>query len=101
MNLMHSKALLANPKVRNLPEEEALKQLMGAKLAIKALFQLPAGQFLLEYLLAQADQYKDDFFDKQDATPEDKAYLRGQLQVYDDIIGLVAFMNAFRVAPNQ
>ena len=27
MNLMHSKALLANPKVRNLPEEEALNQL--------------------------------------------------------------------------
>ena len=97
MNLMHSKALVANPNVRNLSPEEALKQLMEAKPAIKELFRLPAGQFLVEYLLAQADLYKDEFFNKQDATSEDKAYLRGQLQVFDDIIGLVAFMNAFKV----
>jgi hypothetical protein len=70
---------------------------MEAKPAIKELFHLPAGQFLVEYLLAQADLYKDEFFEKQDATSEDKAYLRGQLQVFDDIIGLVAFMDAFKV----
>lgn len=55
-----------------------------------------AGQLLVEYLLAQADRYKDDFFEKQEATEIDKAYLRGQLQIIDDLIGLPAFIKAFR-----
>jgi hypothetical protein len=94
---MHSKALEANPNVRNLTPEEATRQLMEAKPAIKELFQLPAGQFLVEYLLAQADLMKDIYFESETATEKEKAYLRGQLQVFDDIIGLVSFMNAFKV----
>jgi hypothetical protein len=64
---------------------------------MQELFQSAAGQLLLEYLLASSDRIKDDFFEKADTTEVDKAYLRGQLQVYDDIVGLVNFMNAFKV----
>lgn len=56
-----------------------------------------AGQILLEYLLAMGDRYKDEFFDKQEATDIDKAYLRGQLSIIDDIVGLVAFIKSFKV----
>lgn len=56
-----------------------------------------AGQILLEYLLAMGDRYKDEFFDKQEAIDIDKAYLRGQLSIIDDIVGLVAFIKSFKV----
>jgi len=52
----------------------------------------------VEYLLAQADLMKDIYFESETATEKEKAFLRGQLQVFDDIIGLVSFMNAFKVA---
>jgi hypothetical protein len=51
----------------------------------------------VEYLLAQADLMKDNFFESSTNSEVEKAYLRGQLQVFDDIIGLVSFMNAFKV----
>lgn len=98
MNLLHSKAIIANKEVRNLELDQALPQLMHSKEAIKELFQSVAGQFLLEYLLATADRIRDDFMEKETSTDIDKAYLRGQLQVINDIVGLVAFMNSFKEA---
>lgn len=96
MNLMHSKALVGNKEIRNLELDQALPNLMGAKVIILEMFQSAAGQLLVEYLLALADRNKDDFFEKQDATEIDKAYLRGQLQVIDDIAGLAHFIKAFK-----
>ena len=97
MNLMHSQALEGNNQVRNLELDQALQNLMSGKIILLELFQLPAGQLLAEYLLATGDRLKDDFFEKQDATELDKAYLRGQLQVLGDIIGLPAFIKSFKV----
>lgn len=61
------------------------------------MFQSVAGQLLLEYLLASADRYKDDFFEKENTIETDKRYLQGQLNVIDDIVGLVNFMDSFKV----
>jgi len=47
--------------------------------------------------LALADREKDGFFEQKNTTEVDKAYLRGQLQMIDEIVGLVAFMKAFKV----
>jgi hypothetical protein len=46
--------------------------------------------------LAQADRYKDDYFEKPETTEVDKAFLRGQLHVIDDVVGLVSFMKMFK-----
>lgn len=48
-----------------------------------------------------ADRYKDDFFDKAEASDIDKAFLRGQLSIIDDVIGLPAFIKAFRELPSS
>jgi hypothetical protein len=70
----------------------AAKQLVGARIAIKELFQSAAGQVLLEYLLARADLLKDEFFEKSG----DVEVLKAHLQELDEIVGIVAFMDSFK-----
>ena len=59
----------------------------------------------MEYLLSQVDLVKDGYFEKEYKSEKEeahaKSYLQGQLQVYSDIIGLVAFMNAFKVLKGE
>lgn len=43
-----------------------------------------------------ADRYKDEFFEAEKTGDVEKAFLRGQLNVIDDIVGLAAFIKAFK-----
>lgn len=52
---------------------------------------------LLEYLLARADLIKDEYFDKKECTEEDRRELKGKLSELGELIGLVAFMDSFKV----
>jgi hypothetical protein len=57
---------------------------------------------LAEYLLALADQKKDDFFYKQYTTIEAEAKakieLGGELQMIDELLGIPYFIKSFKVA---
>lgn len=89
MNLMHSQALEVNQQIRNLDSQEALDNLMQARILILELYQSAPGQLLVEYLLALADRYKDDFFDSKDNINDySKGYLKGQLDTLNEIIGV-------------
>jgi hypothetical protein len=51
--------------------------------------------------LAQADQFNDDYLEAEFSSEKDelkaKSNLQGKKQVISDIVGLVAFMNSFKV----
>ena len=100
MNLLHSKALIGNKQVRNLESDVALENLVAAKVIMLELFQSPAGQLLVEYLVAMADLYKDQFFDPEHKPPINKDYLQGQLNVIDDLIGLPLILKQYKL-PEQ
>ena len=54
------------------------------------MFRSVAGQLLLEYLVALADRYKDDYFSKSvDAVKiGDLEFLKGQLALIEEIAAL-------------
>ena len=97
MNLMQTKALEVNPNVRNLESAEALDNLMSARVVILELFQSPAGQLLVEYLLALADRSKDDFFDSKDGiTDYAKGYLKGQLDTLAEVVDVGLIVKRYK-----
>jgi len=49
------------------------------------------------YLLAQVDLYEDQFMDKEESTAVDKAVLRGQRQIANDILGLPNLLNTYKL----
>ena len=97
MHLLHSKAQVGNPEVRNLDMEQALSNLMEARLLILELFQTPAWQLLAEYLVARHDLNVDSFFEKKNPTLEDTAFVRGQNEVLHDFLGLPYILKTYKV----
>lgn len=96
MNLLHSQALIGNNQVRNLEPDKALENLVTAKVIVLELFQSPAGQLLVEYLLGLADLYKDNFFDPTKQEKANKDYLMGQLNVLEDILNLPQILKSVK-----
>jgi len=97
MNLAHSQALEVNSQVRNLDSQVALDNLMQARVIILELYQSAAGQLLVEYLLALMDRVKDDFFDsKEGITDYGKGYLKGQLDAYNEVVGIGYIVKNFK-----
>lgn len=101
MNLLRSLALTANPQCRDLDSEQALQNLMGAKVIILEMFQSVPGQLLLEYLVAMAEVNKDQFFDSKNKKDEDLPRLEGYLDSATEIVGLVDFLKRYNVAEKQ
>lgn len=64
------------------------------------MFQSVPGQLLIEYLLAMADLYKDEFFDKEFTDPQEalaaKQYLAGRLNVLDEVIGIPMIVKQYK-----
>lgn len=51
----------------------------------------------MEYLLAQVDLYEDIFMDNEKFTEVDKALLRGQRQIANDVLGLPHLLNTYKL----
>ena len=60
------------------------------------LFQSPAGQLLAEYLVARHDLNIDSFLEKSGTTEVDTAFLKGQTDVLQDILGLPYILKMYK-----